>query len=115
MTNAPKPATPASSFFDLDIRVGRVLEALPHPTARVPAHIIKADFGALGQKTTSARVAHYAPPELVGRLVVGVVNIGSRRIGGVESEFLLLGAYGEDGAVRLLAPDQGALPGDAVG
>jgi hypothetical protein len=51
----------------------------------------------------------------VGRLIIGVVNTGSRRIGRVESEFLLLGAYGDDGAVRLLAPDPGAQPGDAVG
>jgi hypothetical protein len=43
-----------------------------------------------------------------------VVNIGSRRIGAVESEFLLLGAYGEDGTVRLLAPDLGANPREAV-
>jgi hypothetical protein len=47
--------------------------------------------------------------------VVGVVNIGSRRIGGIESDFLLLGGYGKDGTVRLLAPDPGAQPGDAVG
>jgi tRNA-binding protein len=115
MSQPPKPVTPASKFFDLDIRVGRVVEVSPHPTARVPALIIKADFGPLGQKTTSARATHYERSELVGRLVVSVVNIGSRRIGAVESEFLLLGAYGEDGAVRLLAPDPGAKPGDAVG
>jgi tRNA-binding protein len=115
MSLAPKPATPASSFFDLDARVGRVVEVTPHPAARVPAYIIRADFGPLGQKTTSARATHYAPDALVGRLVIGVVNIGARRIGGVMSEFLLLGAYGDDGTVRVLAPDPGAKPGDAVG
>jgi tRNA-binding protein len=115
MSQAPKPFTPSSSFFDLDVRVGRVVEASPHRTARVPSHVIKVDFGLLGLKMTSARIAHYPAADLLGRLVVGVVNIGTRRIGGVESEFLLLGAYGDDGAVRLLAPDDGAQPGDAVG
>ncbi len=115
MSHEPKPFTPTSSFFDLDARVGRVVEVVPHPAAHVPAHVIRVDFGPLGQKTTSARIAHYPPADLLGRLVVGVVNIGTRRIGGVESEFLLLGAYGEDATVRLLAPDAGAEPGDVVG
>jgi len=112
---APKPPVPGSLFFDVDIRVGRVIEVSPHPATRVPAYIIRADFGPLGQKTTSARATHYAPDALAGRLLVGVVNIGTRRIGGITSEFLLLGAYGEDGTVRLLAPDPGAQPGDPVG
>jgi tRNA-binding protein len=115
MSQPPKSVTPASSFFNVDIRVGRVIEALPHPGAHVPAYVIRVDFGLLGQKTTSARATHYAPAELVGRLVIGVVNIGSRRIGGILSEFLLLGAYGDDDTVRLLAPDPGAQPGDAIG
>jgi tRNA-binding protein len=115
MGQESKPATTAESFFDLDVRIGRVVQATPHPAARVPAHVVRVDFGPLGQKTTSARIAHYLPAELLGRLVVGVVNIGTRRIGGVASEFLLLAAYGDDGTVRLLAPDAGAQPGDAVG
>jgi tRNA-binding protein len=115
MSQAAKAVTTAESFFDLDVRVGRVVEASPHPAARVPAYLIRVDFGPLGPKTTSARATHYAPDALVGRLVVGVVNIGTRRIGGVKSGFLLLGAYGDDGTVRLLAPDPGAQPGDAVG
>lgn len=112
----PKPPVEPSSFFDLDIRVGRVVDVRPHETARSAAYVVDVDFGLLGVRTTSAQVSHYTQDELRGRLVLGVVNIGTRRIGGVKSEFLMLGAYADDGKVSLLSVDQpGPEPGDIVG
>jgi|SRR5579884_1515135 len=96
------------------MRVGRVTDVQPFPQARKPAWKIAADFGPLGTRWTSAQVTHYAAGELLGRLVVGAVNLGPRRIAGFRSEFLLLGAVGEDGVVRLLSPDAGARPGDVI-
>ncbi len=52
--------------------------------------------------------------KLLDRLVVGAVNLGHKRIASFTSEFLLLGAIGEDGVVRLVRPDSGALPGDRI-
>jgi len=105
-----------STFFDLDIRVGRVVDVRPHEAARNAAYVVDVDFGLLGVRTTSAQISHYDATDLKDRLVVGVVNIGTRRIGGVKSEFLMLGAYAEDGKVGLLAVDQpGPAPGDVVG
>lgn len=96
-----------AAFEILDIRVGRVVEAAPNPRARKPAYVLRVDFGPLGIKTSSAQLTvHYQPQELIGRLVIGVVNLGSRNIAGVVSEVLILGVPDADGAVVLLEPEQ---------
>lgn len=120
MNAASEPAGPRAtvdpaSFFDLDIRVGVVVAVDEFPEARHPAWKVTVDFGAgLGHRRTSARITNYRADELVGRRVVGVCNIGSRRIAGFESEFLVLGAVQPDGEVRLLAPDGDVEPGTPV-
>jgi tRNA-binding protein len=113
MDRSPKPQAP-DAFFAADIRVGRVLAVEPFPEARRPACKLTVDFGELGTRRTSAQVAHYPAEQLAGRLVVCATNLGTKRIAGFPSEFLLLGAIGEDGVVRLLAPDDGAAPGDPI-
>jgi tRNA-binding protein len=110
-----QPDVDADHFAAVDMRVGRVVDVRPFPEARKPAWKVTVDFGAaLGRRTTSAQVTAYAREDLLGRCVVGAVNLGHRRIAGFTSEFLLLGAVGEDGVVRLLRPDAGASPGDRV-
>lgn len=105
----------ADGFHAVDLRVGRVLAAEPFPEARHPALRLTVDFGPLvGVLTTSAKVTNYLPDELVGRQVVGVVNIGTRRIAGFASRFLVLGGLSADGTVHLLAPDVDLPPGSVV-
>ncbi len=96
------------TFLKTDIRVGRVTRAEPYPEARKPAIKLWVDFGAeIGEKKTSAQITiHYAPDELVGRLVMGVVNFPPRQIGKFMSEFLVLGVPDADGGIVLLRPDQ---------
>jgi tRNA-binding protein len=60
-------------------------------------------FGSLGEKTSSAQLrALYQMDDLVGRLVVAAVNLGSRNIAGFLSEVLVLGLPSESGEVVLL-------------
>ncbi|MCZ7530582.1 MAG: tRNA-binding protein [Acidimicrobiia bacterium] len=111
----PKPSVDPSTFFDLDLRVGRVVAVEDFPEARRPAYRVTVDFGAdLGRLATSAQVTNYEQDELLGRLVVGVCNIGTRRVAGFESRFLVLGAVRADGEVRLLTPDADVDPGTPV-
>jgi len=49
-------------FMDLDIRVGRVINAEDFPKARKPAYKLTIDFGPLGVKRSSAQIVNvYAP------------------------------------------------------
>jgi tRNA-binding protein len=47
-------------------------------------------------------------------MVVGAINLGTKRIAGFESQFLVLGAIDPDGAVRLLGVEDGVPPGAPV-
>lgn len=96
-----------SDFTNVDMRVGRILRADPFPEARKPAYKLVVDFGAdVGVKSSSAQLtARYKPDDLVGRLVVAVVNFPPRQIGPFMSEVLTLGVPDTTGAVVLLAPD----------
>ncbi|MFD9476832.1 tRNA-binding protein [Streptomyces nojiriensis] len=111
----PKPQTDPAHFFTTDIRVGRILTVEEFPAARKPAYKITADFGPAGVLATSAQVTNYSPAELKDRLVIGVINLGKKRIAGFTSEFLILGSYDEEGAVHLLSPESVAAPGHVIG
>ena len=103
-------------FFAIDLRIGTVLAAEPFPEARKPSIKLRIDFGPeLGERQTSAQLTRrYTPGELVGRRVVAVVNIGTRRIAGFTSEVLVLGGVPEEGDVVLLAPDADVPDGTRV-
>lgn len=103
-----------AGFSALDLRVGRVTDVADFPEARKPAWKVTVDFGpVIGTLRTSAQITNYTREDLLGRLVVGAVNLGSKRIAGFESQFLILGGLQPDGTVRLLEVDDD-LPVGAV-
>jgi tRNA-binding protein len=102
-------------FFALDMRAGRVVEVDDFPEARKPSWKIAVDFGPLiGTLRSSAQIRNYSKDELMGRMVVGAVNLGPKRIAGFTSEFLILGALDPDGTVRLLGVEDGVEPGAPI-
>jgi tRNA-binding protein len=105
----------AGAFSILDVRVGRIVEVEDFPAARKPAWKLAVDFGPAGVLHTSAQIKSYSRDELLGRLVAGVINLGSKRIAGFTSEFLVLGATDPHGAVRLLELEDGIEPGEPIG
>ena len=104
-----------SDFERVDMRVGRVVEVEDFPQARRPAWKLRIDFGpAIGVKPCSAQVTHYAREDLLGRLVVAVVNLSPKRIGPFVSEALVLGAVDAEQGVVLLRPDDEVALGSPV-
>ena len=95
-------------FTKVELRVGRVIEAAPFPEARKPAYILHVDFGPeIGIRKASAQITKlYAAAELVGRLVVAVVNFPKKQVGPIQSECLVTGFHDADGNVALCVPDR---------
>ena len=113
---SPDGYVPVEQFFAVDIRVGRVMGVDPFPEARTPAWKLTIDFGPeIGIKRSSAQIAHYSREQLLGSLVVGVVNFPPRQIGPVRSEVLVLGALDDELGVVLLRPDRDAAVGSRIG
>lgn len=95
-------------FERVELRVGRVISAEPFPQARKPAYILMVDFGPqIGVKKSSAQITNlYEPAQLVGKLVVGVVNFPAKQIGPIRSECLITGFHNDSGEVVLCVPDK---------
>lgn len=99
--------TGVEAFGALELRVGRILRAEPNERARKPSYRLWIDFGPEGERRSSAQIAAlYATDELVGRLVIAAMNLGTRNIAGFESEVLVLGLPDAEGRVVLLSPER---------
>jgi tRNA-binding protein len=115
------PMIEFNDFTRVDMRVGRIVGALPFPEARNPSYRLQIDFGPeIGERVSAAQltVTYPDPATLVGRQVVAVVNFPPRRIAGLASEVLLLGAMGQGddaGEVWLLEPNPGSPLGARIG
>lgn len=94
-------------FSKVELRVGRVVSAEPFAAARKPAYVLRVDFGdEIGVLKSSAQITDlYRPDDLVGRLVVGVVNFPRKQIGPLMSECLVTGFHDAQGRVALCVPD----------
>ena len=103
-------------FARVEVRVGRVVRAEPFEKARVPAYILHVDFGdEIGTRKSSAQItARYRAQDLVGRLVVGVVNFPPKQIGPLMSECLITGFEDARGDVVLCVPDAEVPPGSKL-
>lgn len=94
-------------FLRVDIRVGRIVQVDDFPKAKKPAYALRIDFGELGVKTSSAQIVkHYDKGDLLGKLVLAVVNFPPRQIADFHSEVLTLGVILGEGDVVLVQPDR---------
>ena len=100
-------------FTKIEIRVGKVIAAESLKKARKPAFVLHVDFGeAVGLRKSSAQISDlYEVEDLVGKLVVGVVNLKPKQIGSMMSDCLITGFHRPDGSVALCVPDKSVEPG----
>ncbi len=85
-------------FEKVNIRAGKIIEVEDFPEAKKPAFKLKIDFGPeIGTKVSSVQaVGAHTKEELLGMLVMCVVNFPPKKIGPFMSEVLTLGFKNTD-------------------
>jgi tRNA-binding protein len=95
-----------ADFLKVDMRVGTIIAAEVNLKAKKPAYILTIDFGELGKKISSAQITErYSKAELIGKQIIAVVNFPPKRVAGIKSEVLVLGAVPNNEGVVLLEPN----------
>lgn len=94
-------------FKKLDMRVGRIVEVQDYPEAKKPSYKLKIDFGKyIGIKKSSAQLCkNYTKEDLLGKLIIAVINLPPKQIGKFKSEVLVLGVPDKNNNCVLLKPD----------
>jgi tRNA-binding protein len=94
-------------FEKVDLRSGKIIKVEPFLRAKKPAYKVWVDFGSdIGVLQTSAQITiHYQPENLIGKRVIGCVNLGEKNIAGFTSQFLLVGFSDDNGAICLATLD----------
>lgn len=91
----------------LDLRVGTVTSVRENEGARVAAYVLEIDFGPAGVRISSAQLTrHYDRDSLLGRRVVAALGLPPRRVNGVNSQVLVLGAVDGELGTLLLGVDR---------
>ena len=104
MAWTPKTADEARVAVADALAQGRTLELVGTGTRRGFGRPVAADE--VLDLSALNRVVTYQPEELIGRLVVAVVNFPKKQIGPLMSECLVTGFHNADGHVALCVPDQ---------
>jgi methionyl-tRNA synthetase len=100
-------------FAKVDLRVGTVLEATPHPEAD-RLLVLKIDTAEETPRQVVAGIAEFfKPEELVGRQVVVVANLKPRKLRGLVSQGMVL-AVKKEGGLALLGPSSEVANGGKV-
>ncbi len=100
-------------FGRVDLRVGTIRAAAPHPNAD-RLLVLQVDIGEAQPRQLVAGIrAAYDPRFLVGQQIVVVANLTPAMLRGVESQGMLLAASDPDG-LSVLAPGRRFAPGTKV-
>ena len=102
-------------FSKVDLRVGRIASVVDIPTARKPMYKLTVDLGeGVTRQCVAGIKSAYTKDQLLGRLVVAVVNLQPKMVAGVASECMLLAAFNDE-SLSLLTPDKELSAGTKVG
>jgi methionyl-tRNA synthetase len=100
-------------FMKLDLRVGTIKEATPHPDAD-KLLILKIDEGKEELRQLVAGIKEvYAPEELVGKQIAFIANLEPKELRGELSQGMILAAD-DNGKPAILIPEKEVPPGSQV-
>jgi methionyl-tRNA synthetase len=100
-------------FAKIDLRVGKVVEARPHPNAD-KLMLLQVDLGTVTKQIVAGIRLHYTPEQLVGRLIVVVDNLAPAMLRGESSNGMLLAATSGEKVVLLQPDDPECVPGAKI-
>ena len=100
-------------FQQIELRVGTIAEAAPHPRAD-RLLVLRVKLNGEERQLVAGICAHYEPADLVGKQNVVVTNLAPATLRGVESQGMLLAATDPAGALALISPDRAIAAGSPV-
>jgi methionyl-tRNA synthetase len=100
-------------FMKVELRVAKVLAAERVPKSKKLLKL-QVDVGTEHRTVIAGIAEAYEPEALVGRLIVIVANLKPAKLMGIESNGMVLASSSEGGKPILIAPGEGAVPGDRV-
>lgn len=100
-------------FAKLDLRVGTVLDAQPHPRADRLV-VLQVDLGGEQRQIVAGIRLHYEPDQLKGRQIVVVANLQPAMLRGLESQGMLLAASDDQGGLSIVTPERPMAAGSPV-
>lgn len=98
---------PITDFQKLDLRVGKILKAEPHPNAD-KLLVLTVDLAEDEPRTIVAGLkAHYTPAELENQKAIFITNLEPANLRGIESQGMILAAVSKDNSkVSFLKPEK---------
>ncbi len=87
-----------------------------NPKALKPAYVFTLDAGPKGILKSSAQLTHlYSLDDLLGMQVIIVVNFPEKRIAGIKSQCLVLGAVEDPQNIVVISPERKVKNGTKIG
>jgi methionyl-tRNA synthetase len=100
-------------FGKMDIRTGKILEAVKVPKADKLLQLT-VDTGIDTRTIVSGIANYYTPEEIIGKDVLVLVNLEPRKLKGIESQGMILMAESPDGSLHFVQATEGVIPGMIV-
>lgn len=98
------PEISYKEFEKVGIYSGTIISVEDFPRANKPAYRMSVDFGEFGILKTSSQITYnYSKESLLGKKILGCINLGIKNVAGFKSEFLLLGCY--DNEKKIILPE----------
>ena len=99
-------------FQKIDLRIGKIVEAAPHPNAD-RLLVLQVDLGTERRQVVAGIKTSYQPEQLIGRTVAVVANLDAATIRGVESRGMVLATQDEQG-ITLLTTERPVTTGSRI-
>ncbi len=113
LEGALKPEIIFDDFAKIDLKVGTILTAEKVEKADKLLKL-SIDLGFETRTIVSGIAMHFKPEEIIGKQVVVVANLATRKMRGIESNGMILMSEDKDGKLHFVNPDDAVNPGAPV-